>query len=64
MEVIHRTLGKSVQHSSNIFENIEEIHDFLVKYKLPKLIQKKKKEEEENLNQSILTEESKRVISI
>ena len=26
-----------------IFENVEEIHDFLVKYKLPKLIQKKKK---------------------
>lgn len=43
MEEIHRNVGKSVQHSGNIFENVEEIHDFLVKYKLPKLIQKKKK---------------------
>ena len=47
MEEIHRTLRKSVQHSGDIFENIEEIHDFLVKYNLPKLIQKKR---EENLN--------------
>lgn len=42
MEEITQNLKKSVQHSGDIFENIEEIHDFLVKYNLPKLIQKKK----------------------